>query len=913
VVVQDHRHTLSVSKEIYGNNHPVTYMNYIEYILRHTKQIVFKARFITCFCFVTLSVTNVIYAQSGTTTTDGTTPLALSPGAPDGSYALSGMDNVNLYNGNLNFRLLLLTVGGRGEARHAITLPIEQRWRVRHVYNETVEWDFPTSSSWDTRKVGYGPGILMARTASDKLCSVLPYGTYQYEHRLTRLTFVAPDGTEYELRDQQTNGQTLTANCSGSIGSRGTIFTAADGSAVTFVSDTTITDNFDQYPSGYLKFRNGLIYRIDSGSVSWMRDRNGNKISFSYGQYGVTLITDSLNRQVSISYADFSSVFYDQITFTGFGGAQRTITINYSNLSSTGVLISGAVQTYGQLFPELANSSTGTNYDPYVVSSVVLPNNQQYQFKYNVYGELSRVILPTGGKVEYDFAAGVTSCNADGVIVLSGVETYPEIYRRVIERRVYPDGSTLEGKTTYSRPESNCGSSNLGYVIADHLNASGGRLAQEKHYFYGQASNSLVPQDGFEYPSWTDGKEYKTEALDTDGATVLRRVEHTWQQGYMPGPSWNGTIPSNPRIADSTTIIEPAGANLVAKQSFTYDQCSGCSLYFNNQTDVYEYDLGNGLPGALKRQTHTDYVTASGYTDAQTGAHIRSLPSSSMVKDGSGNTVAHTDYFYDEYSFYPSSYGTVTSYADPGTSARGNPTTVRKYYNIGSSLYFDSHANYDQLGNITKTINIRNQATTISYSDSFSDNVNRNTYALPTQATSPIPSDGTLGSNQSFITSTKYDFATGHATQITDANSQTTTVDYTDALDRLKQVNAPDGGTTQYIYTDTPGSLSLQVLTRLNSSTSTNLQSYKFFDGLGRAVRTQTYAYSGTSATNDTCDGTNSYSTVDTQYDALGRAYKVSNPYCMSLNGSVNPSGNWTTTGYDALSRVSTVTTPDSA
>ena len=39
--------------------------------------------------------------------TDGSTPLGLQPGAPAGSYPLSSFDNVNLYNGNLNFRLPL--------------------------------------------------------------------------------------------------------------------------------------------------------------------------------------------------------------------------------------------------------------------------------------------------------------------------------------------------------------------------------------------------------------------------------------------------------------------------------------------------------------------------------------------------------------------------------------------------------------------------------------------------------------------------------------------------------------------------------------------------------------------------------------------------------------------------------------
>lgn len=45
-------------------------------------------------------------AQTTTmTTSNGMTPSGLTTGAPNGSYALSGFDNINLFNGNLNFRL----------------------------------------------------------------------------------------------------------------------------------------------------------------------------------------------------------------------------------------------------------------------------------------------------------------------------------------------------------------------------------------------------------------------------------------------------------------------------------------------------------------------------------------------------------------------------------------------------------------------------------------------------------------------------------------------------------------------------------------------------------------------------------------------------------------------------------------
>ena len=61
----------------------------------------------------------------------GTTPIGVAPGAPAGSYALSGFDNVNLFNGNLNFTLPLVQVGGRGGAQVPLMLPIEQKFVVK--------------------------------------------------------------------------------------------------------------------------------------------------------------------------------------------------------------------------------------------------------------------------------------------------------------------------------------------------------------------------------------------------------------------------------------------------------------------------------------------------------------------------------------------------------------------------------------------------------------------------------------------------------------------------------------------------------------------------------------------------------------------------------------------------------------
>ena len=72
-------------------------------------------------------------AAQTTSATDGSTPLGLQLGSPAGSYALSGFDNVNLYNGNLSFQLSLLQVSGRGGGQMPVMLPLAGKWRVSDV------------------------------------------------------------------------------------------------------------------------------------------------------------------------------------------------------------------------------------------------------------------------------------------------------------------------------------------------------------------------------------------------------------------------------------------------------------------------------------------------------------------------------------------------------------------------------------------------------------------------------------------------------------------------------------------------------------------------------------------------------------------------------------------------------------
>jgi len=869
---------------------------------------------------VILMLATACVTSAQTNTTDRNTASGIATGSS--SYALGGLDNINLFNGNLNFKLPLLVVGGRGGAEVSMNLAFNtKRWRVKHTLkimpdgNELDRWS-PRFDSW-TGDVGYGPGYLSLKQVgiTTSNCSGVP----KYSLSITRLYLTTPDGGEHELRDQLSGGQPLLRTSCTQGASRGSLFVSADGSAMTFISDTPIFDRVNLsdpspiIPSGFLMLSNGTRYRFDSGKVTWIRDRNGNRLSYTYDASArVATISDSLGRQVTVNY-DVSEVspygLCDQIVFSGFGGAQRIIRISKTNLANALRPNSGfSVQTQAQLFPELNAASTTTFFDPTVTSQVWMPDNRAYQFYYNSYGELSKVVLPTGGSVEWDMTPG------------SGVIGEYEIYRRVVERRVFVNGTTLEGKSVFSI-------SPAGYppsqpwtttVTVDHLTPGDTLLGREKHYFKNNAAGSLFQSYQFDvYSEWDEGHEYRTEALAEDGSTVLRRIDKelrqrapvSWWSTYASTYGLGSTPepPNDPRIVETiTTLVD---TNQVCKRT-SIDPQTGIVGFdqYNNQTDTWEFAYGSGAPGALLRHSRIDYLT-NGY-DTNTNVHIRNLPSAVIVYDAAGQQVARNEMLYDEAGYPLLTYGSVTGWIDPG-NLRGNVTTSRQWLDT-SGTYLETHAQYDQVGNVRDTWDAKGNLSQIEYNDSFSDSINRNTFAFPTRLTSSVPDPtGTYGSNTPLITTSVYDFSIGHVTTATDANNHSTTYSYTDdlgvidTLSRVRKVTRPDGGWTKFEYNQNSAGFYVYTQT-LQNAAGTIMQDYQFLDGLGRIYRVFKY---------ENYDTSNPWVTGDTQYDALGRVWRTSLLYrSTGSNSAINPSGKWTETAYDGLGRAKAVTTrPDNA
>jgi RHS repeat-associated protein len=892
------------------------------------------------FALMLSTVSAAQTTSTSTSATDGSTPVALTPGAPAGAYALSGFDNINPYNGNLNFALPLLHISGRGDAQYTMMLRIETHWRVVHTTQTTClsgHCDPPQHfyhadySWWNPLDPGYGPGILVGRAVGDSPTSGSGCVNNAYNTRtLTRLTFTAADGTEFELIDQSTLGQPK-LNFSGCFNPlpRGTVFVTADGSSASFVSDTVINDNnivsgpFYVYPSGYLMLRNGIRYRIDSGGVTWIRDRNGNMLNFATIN-GVYTITDSLGRMITVTNAKSdTNGLYDEIAFKGFGQAQRTIQVRRNNLGDTfpdGATVrrpGDSLTPASQLFQSVPNSSN-TPVNPLLASAVVLPDGRQYRFRYNKYIELWRVELPTGGAFEYEHGPGL-GADQWGVVfgtIPGSTAQEMDVYRRVTERRVYPDGVNVEGKMIYTEAATPDGNGTS--VIADHRDPSGTTsLAKDEHWFFGQPRVSFfkLPTS---YDPWKYGKEFTTKSYDKLNGPQLRQADNTWTQS---SPSWwtdlaDSAPSNNPVLTDVVSTLTDVTPNLASKQHYAYDQ------FFNKMLEE-EYEFGTGAPGVKLRSTETAYVSGGNYTnptaDPTKNANLRSLPSSVTLKDGSGIPQAQTTFEYDNYTadaFHSSLTGRSgissldSGYVDPstGTSRRGNVTKISKWVNTTGGT-IDTYSQYDVAGNVVKVIDPRSTinnviATTVDFSDDYgapNGDARQNTAPteLGTQTSFAFPTKVTNAAGQ--IAYAQFDYYIGRPVDGEDANNVVTSGYYQDSLDRPTKIirgsdPASSSLTNQTTFTYTPSVVGGSITTNSDKDANTDglLTSTVLYDGLGRMTETQHVAPEGVIRS-------------ITTYDALGRAKRVTNPYRLTSE----PTYGYADSTYDGLSRVMTVSTFD--
>jgi RHS repeat-associated protein len=524
------------------------------------------------------------------------------------------------------------------------------------------------------------------------------------------------------------------------------------------------------------------------------------------------------------------------------------------------------VKQVKELFPDYAYVSlpnvNSFSYDPDLASEVELQDGSQYVFKYTVYGELARVTLPSGGMYEYDWDghSGRPGGNYSDLMV----------YRRLKERRVY--ASSLSSQTSYEAPLLP-GTSPLAVTVKEK-NEAGTVLRSTVHRFHGNPADSAgLPIFG--YPDWNEGREYETEV--GDGTTTALKRTHTWQQRnsatHLSETPAGRTAPNDPRITRTVTVLGAKAATTTVE--YWPDE-------FNNVKKRCEtgWDTTTSV-----RCTETSFRTDAAYTSPP--VHLRNLLKS-VVVTGSVQE-SEVQFMHDEYGTGNSllkSYASISQH-DPGRkesfAARGNVTTEKRWRNT-EGAYVQRQMRFDIAGNVTEIsdwpVNITSPLTPkteIEWTDSFEGAApGELTYGFATKITEP----GNL------TTIRRYDWNSGQRVSVTDTNGRETRYTWGDPFERVKSVTRPIG-TTSVSYTATSVTSSETIGDgRLVTSTLR-------LDGLGRVAGRESAHGDGTVYT-------------QTQYDALGRAWKQFTP-------GIGAAGGATTTTFDVLDRPLCVTYPGGA
>jgi YD repeat-containing protein len=375
-------------------------------------------------------------------------------------------------------------------------------------------------------------------------------------------------------------------------------------------------------------------------------------------------------------------------------------------------------------------------------------------------------------------------------------------------------------------------------------------------YTYGSTPADYQPSANGEIPPQIP-VESQIQYYDTNG-TLLKTINKQWGNERI--------------ITQQTTTLNP---NLVAQTNWTYN---------TNEmvTEKDDYDYGVGAIGALLRKT----VFPTGY--ATFAQHIVDKPNSVQVQNSSGIALAGVNYTYDL-------VGDLLSHADWVTSG-------------GASTLTTSHT-YDAYGHIISTTDPHNNVTTYSYAaNPFVDTCTFTSPASAYLTNITYPAANGVVHQENF----QYNCATGNLATSSDENSQVTTYKYNtppsnctapDGLDRLSEIDYPDGGKKTFCYFDgsyNPNENPATAIPVPNVTTSVLMTASNTWktsvaatDGLGQQIW------------NEVTTDPQGPSYVNTTYDGEGDTWQVSNP-------SYSSSGlAYTTYTYDALKRKSAQTNTD--
>jgi RHS repeat-associated protein len=593
----------------------------------------------------------------------------------------------------------------------------------------------------------------------------------------------------------------------------------------------------------------GYTINVTGGTVNKLNDTAGNLIDAPIGVRapGVS-ITDRNGNQITVNS---SGVFKDTLgttalTVSGTAPAATTFTYTTSSGSPAAYTMNYAGYTVATNFGVSGIAETKSTAAVSLVSSIVQPDGSQYSFTY----EATPTTPASGACTPY---AGTTCVT--GRIASVTFPTGATIYYTYSggNNGIFSDGSTAglsrqttDGTWTYVRTK--------GSLAASATVITAPKLS------YDSVSNQMIAQFQGIYPTQSDVYQGAAPTFTSlpipetilQSGNPLREVQTCYNSAAAPCPTVALTLPITQR-----TVVKIIGgpSKLTSNHTDTYN-----SLGLQTESDDYEYSATP--PGTRLQQTLITYSSI--------GGSVNALPQTVIVNDSGGTAKWRQDIAYDGAA--PTCVSGAPQHDDtdfPCTyTVRGNATSVTTYtVPNGPSGGIVKNFTYDSLGNLlTAQVNCCELKTWV-YSASTD-------YAYPDSVTS--------GASIQLKTVATYDLHMGLPLTTTDPNNLETTFTYDEMGRPLTTIVGTNPAIT-HVYVDTGTAWTVNVCSPIQSTMTACKKT--IMDSQGRTVTSQLLD-----------GGSNPYSSVDTQYDALGRGYRVSNPY-------IGSAGYWTLTNFDALGR----------
>ncbi|HET6977827.1 MAG TPA: DUF4214 domain-containing protein [Pyrinomonadaceae bacterium] len=401
-----------------------------------------------------------------------------------------------------------------------------------------------------------------------------------------------------------------------------------------------------------------------------------------------------------------------------------------------------------------------------------------------------------------------------------------------------------------------------------------------------------------------------------DGACVLTAPDGTiykqyygagWQKGLTTASEiWSGGV----KQKWTTTTWTQDNTSLGYKTNPRVTETNVYDAGGNRRRTVIDYGQYAqwGLPYLVKeyaadgvteiRNTFTDYNLSQAYLDRR----LIGLVSDVHLTNGSSFQSKIT-YGYDDparLAALPASATQHDTAYNASLTARGNVTSVSRWDVTdinNASKKLTSYTSYFVTGTPASATDPGNHQSSLSYTDAFSDNLVRNTFAYPTTLTDADGNSSTVQYN--------FDFGATTRTQSPAPANQTQGAVQTFAynnLGQLERVTTTNNGAYKRFWYGAEFTASYATVNNVADEAYT----VQYFDGMGRIVNT----------ISNHPGSTGGYRIVNSIYDQMGRVWLQSNP--TEVNSSILATGDdaagiyYTQQTYDWKGRPLITTNPDS-